>query len=118
MIPVIIVVFLCVFLIGLILLKYTVYGRNLYAIGGNAEASRMFQVVRNKTFTFVICAVLSALAGVLMVGRIGSGQVTAGEGLQMQPIAAAVLNNASLLGVLIMGVQVNGFNIMGAGSEI
>lgn len=130
-VPMIILVFLIVFIFGLILLKFTVFGRNLYAIGGNAEASRMagINVVKNKVLAFVISAILSSLAGVLMVGRIGSGQVTAGEGLQMQPIAAAVLGGASLLGgkgtmigtllgVLIMGVLVNGLNIMGAGSEI
>jgi ribose/xylose/arabinose/galactoside ABC-type transport system permease subunit len=130
-IPMIIVVFLIMFVFGLVLLKFTIFGRNLYAIGGNAEASRMagINVVRNKILAFVISAALSSLAGVLMVGRIGSGQVTAGEGLQMQPIAAAVLGGASLLGgkgtmigtllgVLIMGVLVNGLNIMGAGSEI
>ena len=130
-IPVIIVVFLAVFLLGLLLLKFTVFGRNLYAIGGNAEAARLagIHIVKNKVMSFVISAALASLAGVLMVGRIGSGQVTAGEGLQMQPIAAAVLGGASLLGgkgnmlgtllgVLIMGVLVNGLNIMGAGSEI
>lgn len=130
-IPVIIVVFLAVFLLGLLLLKLTIFGRNLYAIGGNAEAARLagIHIVKNKVMSFVISAALAALAGVLMVGRIGSGQVTAGEGLQMQPIAAAVLGGASLLGgkgnmlgtllgVLIMGVLVNGLNIMGAGSEI
>ena len=130
-IPVIIVVFLLVAAIGWVLLKLTVYGRNVYAIGGNPEASRLagINVTKNKVLSFVICALLSSLAGVLMVGRIGSGQVTAGEGLQMQPIAAAVLGGASLLGgkgnmlgtllgVLIMGVLVNGLNIMGAGSEI
>ncbi len=130
-IPVIIIVFLVVFVFGVILLKFTTFGRNLYAIGGNAEASRMsgIKVAKNKILAFVICAGLSSLAGVLMVGRIGSGQVTAGEGLQMQPIAAAVLGGASLLGgrgtmvgtllgVLTMGVLVNGLNIMGAGTEI
>ena len=130
-IPVIIVVFAVVFLIGFVLLKFTVYGRNVYAIGGNPEASRLagINVTKNKVMSFVICALLSSLAGVLMVGRIGSGQATAGVGLQMQPIAGAVLGGASLLGgkgnmlgtllgVLIMGVLVNGLNIMGAGSEI
>jgi len=130
-IPIIIIVFALVFVIGFVLLKFTVYGRNVYAIGGNPEASRLagINVSKNKIMSFIICAVLSSLAGVLMVGRIGSGQITAGEGLQMQPIAAAVLGGASLLGgkgnmlgtllgVLIMGVLVNGLNIMGAGSEI
>ena len=130
-IPMIIVVFLVVFVIGLVILKFTAFGRNLYAIGGNAEAARMsgINVVKNKIAAFMICSVLASVAGILMVGRIGSAQVTAGDGLQMQPIAGAVLGGASLLGgkgtmlgtllgVLIMGVLVNGLNLVGAGSEI
>lgn len=130
-IPVIIVVFLVVFIVGLFVLKYTVFGRNLYAIGGNADAARMagINVARNKIAAFVICSVLACIAGILMVGRIGSAQVTAGDGLQMQPIAGAVLGGASLfggkgtmlgtlLGVLIMGVLVNGLNLLGAGTAI
>ena len=130
-IPIIIIVFLVVFVIGLLLLKFTVFGRNLYAIGGNAESSRMagINVVRNKTIAFILCATLCALAGILMDGRIGSAQVTSGDALQMQPIAGAVLGGTSLmggrgtmvgtlLGVLIMGVLVNGLNLMGAGGDV
>lgn len=130
-IPMIIIVFLVVFVIGLILLKFTVFGRNLYAIGGNSEAARLsgINVAKNKIAAFMICSVLASIAGILMVGRIGSAQVTAGDGLQMQPIAGAVLGGASLLGgkgtmlgtllgVLIMGVLVNGLNLLGAGAEI
>lgn len=130
-IPVIIVVFLAVFAAASIVLKHTVFGRNIYAIGGNAVAARMsgINVVRTKIIAFIICSTLAALAGILMVGRIGSGQVTAGEGLDMQPIAAAVLGGTSLmggkgsvwgtlLGVLIMGVLVNGLNMLGAGTEV
>ena len=130
-IPMIIIVFAVVFIIGFILLKFSVFGRNLYAIGGNADAARMsgINVVKNKVAAFVLCSVLAAVAGVLMVGRIGSAQVTSGDGLQMQPIAGAVLGGASLLGgkgtmpgtllgVLTMGVLVNGLNLMGAGTEI
>ena len=64
-----------------------------------------------------------------MVGRIGSAQVTAGDNLDMQPIAGTVLGGASLmggkgsmfgtlLGVLTMGVLVNGLNILGASTAI
>ena len=129
-IPVIILVFLGVFLIVMFLLKRTVFGRNLYAVGGNLEAARMAGI--NTTFTkvvaFMICSMLCALSGVLMDGRIGSAQVTMGDALQMQPIAAAVLGGASLmggkgtmtgtfLGVLIMGVLVNGLNLMRVSSD-
>jgi ribose/xylose/arabinose/galactoside ABC-type transport system permease subunit len=130
-VPVIILVFILLFIVGHVVLKYTVFGRNLYAIGGNNDAARMsgINVAGNKITAFMICSVLASIAGVLMVGRIGSAQVTAGDGLQMQPIAGAVLGGASLfggkgtmmgtlLGVLIMGVLVNGLNLLGAGSEI
>ncbi len=129
-VPIIIYVFLIVFVVGTLLLKFSVFGRNLYAIGGSLEASRMsgINVIKNKVLSFVVCSVLCALAGILMDGRIGSAQVTAGDSLQMQPIAAAVLGGASLmggkgtmmgtlLGVLIMGVLVNGLNLMGVGSD-
>jgi ribose/xylose/arabinose/galactoside ABC-type transport system permease subunit len=129
--PVIIIIFLIVVLIGFFLLRFTIFGRNLYAIGGNMESSRLsgINVVFNKTAAFVICSVLCALAGILMDGRIGSAQVTAGDTLMMQPIAGAVLGGTSLmggrgtvlgtvLGVLIMGILVNGLNLMGVGSDI
>ncbi len=130
-VPVIIYVFILVFVLAALLLKYSIFGRNLYAIGGSLEASRMsgINVIKNKVLAFVICSVLCALAGILMDGRIGSAQVTAGDSLQMTPIAAAVLGGASLaggkgtmagtfLGVLIMGVLVNGLNLMGVGSDV
>jgi ribose/xylose/arabinose/galactoside ABC-type transport system permease subunit len=129
--PVIIVIFFVVVLIGLFLLRFTVFGRNLYAIGGNMESSRLsgISVVFNKTTAFVICSMLCSLAGILMDGRIGSAQVTAGDTLMMQPIAGAVLGGTSLmggrgtvsgtvLGVLIMGILVNGLNLMGVGTDI
>jgi ribose/xylose/arabinose/galactoside ABC-type transport system permease subunit len=129
--PVIIIIFLIVVLIGFFLLRFTIFGRNLYAIGGNMESSRLsgINVVFNKTAAFIICSILCALAGILMDGRIGSAQVTAGDTLMMQPIAGAVLGGTSLmggrgtvlgtvLGVLIIGILVNGLNLMGVGSDI
>ena len=130
-IPVIIFVFLFVLIIGILVLKYSVFGRNLYAIGGNKETARIsgINVTYNVVAAFMVCSILASLAGVLMVGRIGSGQVTAGQGLQLPPIAAAVLGGASLLGgkgtligtllgVLTMGVLVNGLNLLGQGSAV
>ena len=130
-IPVIIIVFLVVLIIGMFVLKYSVFGRNLYAIGGNKETARIsgINVTSNVVAAFMVCSILASLAGVLMVGRIGSGQVTAGVGLQLPPIAAAVLGGASLLGgkgtlfgtllgVLTMGVLVNGLNLLGQGSAV
>jgi ribose/xylose/arabinose/galactoside ABC-type transport system permease subunit len=95
------------------------------------ESSRLsgINVITSKTAAFVICSILCALAGILMDGRIGSAQVTSGDTLQMQPIAAAVLGGTSLmggrgtvpgtvLGVLIIGILTNGLNLMGVGADI
>jgi len=129
-IPAIIIVSLIVFIISDIVLSKTVFGRNLYAIGGNDEAARMsgIDVGRYKIYVLTISGALSAMAGILMLGRIGSAQVTAGVGLMLPPIAAVILGGTSLfggvgsmkktvVGVLFMAVLVNGLNLLGVGSD-
>lgn len=129
-IPAIIVVFAIVYIISDLVLSKTVFGRNLYAIGGNEEAAHMsgINVGKYKIYVLTICGFLCALAGILMLGRIGSAQVTAGVGLMLPPIAAVILGGTSLfggigsmrrtlVGVLLMGVLVNGLNLLGVGSD-
>jgi ribose/xylose/arabinose/galactoside ABC-type transport system permease subunit len=83
-----------------IFLKWTTFGRHLYAIGGNALAARTagIQVRRNLIFTYVICAVLASIAAYLLTARSGSGQPTFGGTFALQSITAAVIGGASLLG--------------------
>lgn len=129
-IPSIVLTFLIVFFVAHIVLSRTVFGRNIYAIGGNEEAARMsgINVGKYKVLVLVISGALSALAGIMMLGRVGSAQVTAGVGLMMPPIASVILGGTSLfggegnlfrtlLGVLLMGVLVNGLNLLGVGSD-
>jgi ribose/xylose/arabinose/galactoside ABC-type transport system permease subunit len=129
-IPAIILIFAIVFIVSDFVLRKTVFGRNIYAIGGNEEAARMsgINVDKYKIWVLTICGLLSAFAGILMLGRIGSAQVTAGVGLQLPPIAAVILGGTSLfggigsmrrtlVGVLLMGVLVNGLNLLGVGSD-
>lgn len=128
-IPSIVIVFAVIFVISHIVLSRTVFGRNVYAIGGNEEAAKMsgINVAKYKILVLTISGILAALAGILMLGRIGSAQVTAGVGLQLPPIAAVILGGTSLfggvgsmwrtlVGVLLMGVLVNGLNLLGVGS--
>lgn len=128
-IPSIVLVFAVIFVISHIILSRTVFGRNVYAIGGNEEAAKMsgINVAKYKVLVLTISGILAALAGILMLGRIGSAQVTAGVGLQLPPIAAVILGGTSLfggvgsmwrtlVGVLLMGVLVNGLNLLGVGS--
>ena len=124
--PVIILIFIVIFIVSHIVLSKTVFGKTLYAIGGNVEAARMsgINVTKYKVLVLTICGVLCSIAGILMLGRVGSVQVTVGQGLMLQPIAAVILGGTSLfggegslirtlVGVLIMGFLVNGLNIMG-----
>ena len=104
----------------------TVLGRSIYAVGGNAEAARLsgIPVARIRVVVFAVTGVLSALTGVLMASRLGSGNSGAATGLEFDVIAAVVVGGTSLfggrgtmlgtlLGVLFIGALVNGLVLMG-----
>ncbi|HZH60884.1 MAG TPA: ribose ABC transporter permease [Metabacillus sp.] len=125
-IPFPMIVLLVVFALLLILLKKTVFGRGVYAIGGNEEVARLSSLPtdRIKTSVYIISGVMSALAGVILTSRLSSSQPTAGSGFELDAIAAVVIGGTSLaggrgrlfgtlIGVLIIGVLNNGLNIIG-----
>lgn len=114
-----------VFVIVFIVLKYHVYGRQIIAVGSNEEAVRLsgISVERIKFSVYVISAFLTAIAGLLMVGRTGVGTPNIGVGLELDAIAAVVIGGASLfggkgsvvntlLGVLILGMIGNIMNLL------
>lgn len=111
------------------LLNHTTFGRQVYAIGGNAEASRLagLPVERIKMIVYVVCGVLSMLSGVLLASRMSSAQPTAGTGFEMIVIASVILGGISmdggigsiagaLIGMLILGVLQNGLTLMDVSS--
>jgi ribose transport system permease protein len=125
-IPFPMIVFIAVFIILLIILQNTVFGRGVYAIGGNEEVARLSSLPTNKikTWVYVISGAMSALAGVILTSRLSSSQPTAGMGFELDAIAAVVIGGTSLaggrgrlfgtfIGVLIIGVLNNGLNIIG-----
>ena len=125
-IPFPMIVLLVVFALLLILLQKTVFGRGVYAIGGNEEVARLSSLPtdRIKTSVYIISGVMSALAGVILTSRLSSSQPTAGAGFELDAIAAVVIGGTSLaggrgrlfgtlIGVLIIGVLNNGLNIIG-----
>ncbi|WP_088289515.1 multiple monosaccharide ABC transporter permease [Kineosporia sp. A_224] len=108
----------------------TVFGRRIYAIGGNLQAARLSGVdVRRVTFwIFVNMGVLAALAGVIFAGRLNQAGPTAGTNFELDAIAAAFIGGAAvqggvgkvagaITGGLIMGVINNGMSLIGAPSE-
>ncbi|GAB2021826.1 ABC transporter permease [Pseudolactococcus yaeyamensis] len=83
-----------------ILLKFTKFGTFLLAIGGNEEATRLsgVNVDRTKMLAYAFCGIAAALAGMVMLARLGSGEPTAGQAYEMDAIAATAIGGASLSG--------------------
>ena len=96
--PAIIMVVLAVILIYM--LRYTSFGRHIYAVGGNEHAAKIVGIQINKTkmAVYALTGFISALAGILMVLRLGSSQVNIGENWAMPSITAGVLGGTSMNG--------------------
>ena len=114
--PVPLVVLIVVALLAFAVLKYTVFGRRIYAVGGNEEATALSGINTRtvKFFTYVVCSMYCAITGILFVGRFGSAQADAGKGMELDAIAAAVIGGTSLMGGQgsVLGVLI-GASIMG-----
>jgi ribose transport system permease protein len=127
--PISILILVSFAIIGHILLKYTRFGTFVYAIGGNEEATRLsgVNVDFNKIMTYAICGVAAALAGMVMLARLGTGEPAAGQGYELNAIAAAAIGGTSLaggkgsiigtlLGVLILSALKTGLVVVGVDS--
>jgi ribose transport system permease protein len=99
-IPAPVIVMLVVYVAAWFVLERTLYGRHIYAVGGNAEAARLagVNVKRVITSVYVISGVCAGLAGVIFAARVVSAQPTAGTGYELNAIAAVVLGGTSLTG--------------------
>ncbi|MEA4944960.1 MAG: ABC transporter permease [Propionicimonas sp.] len=115
--------------IAVIILSFTVFGRHVYAIGGNQTVARLagVPVNRSKISYFVICGVGGSLAAILLTSQVASGQPSTGMSLNMLTITAVVIGGAalsggkgtiqgSLLGALLLTVLTNGLNLNGISS--
>lgn len=93
------IMLLVFFVIGF-LLRYTRLGREIYAIGSNANASYLsgIRIRRIRTIGYTICGITSGIAGILWASQLGTAVSTAGEGSEMVPIAAVVIGGVSLAG--------------------
>jgi ribose transport system permease protein len=108
-------------------LNRTAFGRKVFSVGGNEEAAILSGIRTNrvKTATFAIAGTAAGLAAAISVSRISMGQASAGEGLELQAIAAVILGGTSIYGgsgaiwrsvagVLLLALINNGFNILNA----
>ena len=127
-VPVPILFFLIVAVVIHLIQRYTVFGYQLYATGGNEVASRYsgVQTAKVTLLTYVLAGALGALAGVLLIARLGVAQPSIASGYEMAIIAAVIIGGTSLnggigtvlgtvLGVLIIGVIRNGLVLANIG---
>lgn len=113
----------------LLLMRYTRFGRGIYALGSNEHAARLVGIrpAPNLFALFVLTSGLAALAGLILVSQLRAAAPLAGEGLELSVVAAVLLGGASLrggrgtvvgttVGVLILGTLNNGLTILGVTS--
>jgi ribose transport system permease protein len=124
-VPVSLIIALVVFGLLYLVLNWTTLGRYFYAVGGGENAARLVgvPVFRSKVLAFVLCSVLTSLAGILLTARVSSGEPNLGGDLLIMSIAAAVLGGTSFfggegrlglvaVGALFLVVLNNGMNLI------
>lgn len=128
-IPIPVIILVAVIILGAVILNRTRFGRHVFAIGGNIEAAKVSGInTKATTITvYAISGLACGIAGLIMSSRVNAGQPAAGEGYELDAIAATVMGGTSLsggigsiagtvIGVLIIGVISNGMNLLGVTS--
>ena len=125
LVPISMIIMVLVFIFGYIMLGKTVFGRRIYGIGGNEETTRLSGVnVKKEIYKiYTMVGFLGALASLILMSRVNSGQPSAGDGYEMDIITAVVLGGVSvsggegklskvIVGVVFMGVLANGMMML------
>jgi ribose transport system permease protein len=125
-VPIPVLILLVAYGAGWLVLNHTRFGRHVYALGDNEEAARLMglNVGRVTLGVYALSGALSGLAGVILASRLGAGQPVAGAGWELDAIAAVVVGGtlltggqgglgSTLVGVLLLGIIFNVFNLEG-----
>lgn len=125
-IPFPVLLMLLIFAVTWFFLNQTRFGRGLYSIGGNKEAARLsgIPVDTYRILVFGVCSTLAGLSGIILAGRVNSGQPIAMQDTNLDVIASVIIGGTSLfggrggigktlIGTLILGVLRNGLNLIG-----
>ncbi len=128
-IPFQVVVMAVLFALAAWVMKSTVWGRSVYAVGGNALASRLsgLPVQRLQLSVYILSGLSAALGGIFLASQLGAGAPAAAAGIELSVIAAVILGGTSLsggkgtiagtlLGVLILGTLNNGLTLLSVSS--
>lgn len=130
-IPIIAVMFFVLIILTMLLLRYTVFGKHLYAIGGNIEVAHLSGVpVKTVRYgVYVLCSLTASITGLLWLSRMGVGDPAIGDGIELQTITAVIIGGTSLFGgrasvlgtlggVLLLGITANLLVMLGVSQFI
>lgn len=119
------------FVIVWVVEKYTLFGRFTRLVGGDENVARLsgVNVKKQKILVFLFAGLLTAIGGIVMAARIGSGSPSVGQGYELDVITAVVLGGTAqtggvggvrgtLIGVLTIGILANGLILWGMPSEV
>lgn len=130
-VPVPVIIFLVAAFIAHIVLRYTRYGRRVYAVGGNPEAARLagLNVTAVIWSVYIIMGFFAGLGAFVLAARLNSAEAVAGTGYELTVIASVVIGGTSLfggsgsifgtvIGALLIGVLLNGLVLMNVSSYV
>lgn len=119
-------IFVVFTIVCMFVLHKTAWGRNLFAIGNNPQAARLYGINTNRVqlVSYLVCGLLAAFAGLIYAARLGVGQPTGGEGYEMEAVLAVVMGgtlitggvgsaSGTFFGVLILTLLDNILNLQG-----
>ena len=128
-VPIPVAIFIVMLLVSGVLLKYTRFGRHVYALGGNENAAIAsgINTAKIQTMVYVIGGVMCGIAGVALTSRLNAASPQAAEGYELDAIASVVIGGTSLsggrggvtgtiIGVLLIGIIGNGLDILNVSS--
>jgi len=120
-----VVVLALIFVVAVVVMRFTTYGRALYAIGGNSRASYLagLPVKRYQMIAYILSGLSAAVAGIFLTSRLGAAAPQASFGLELSVVAAIILGGTSLsggkgnlfgtlIGILILGTLNNGMTLL------
>jgi ribose/xylose/arabinose/galactoside ABC-type transport system permease subunit len=127
-VPVPVIVFVAVAVVGYFVLEHTTFGRTVYGVGGNPTSAWLsgINVKRTQFVAYIVSGFLAGLAAVVFTGRVMSASMQTLEGLELDTIAAVCVGGVSLMGgrgnligaiigVMIIGIINNAMSVLGAG---
>lgn len=128
-VPIIVLIWFLVVAVVFVLLKYTRFGREVYSVGGNAQASYLsgISVKATRFKIYLTCSTCAGIAGVMYAALNGSGAPGANENIVLESISSIILGGAALaggrgsvigsvLGVLVLGTITNGLTLINVSS--